>query len=223
MLEGEAQMITDLEDKIYNIVHSDNYEEFIFDFLRLYDIPNSTIGKLKKGTNNLTKNKGEIHLKNKLYFKETKEDVFSAYVLLETLISEMASKPRYMFITDYQTVLAKDMKTGDTLDISFMDLPKHFDFFLAWNNIEKVDFDKENPADIRAAERFARIYDELVRENGDAQSSALNLFLIRLLFCLFAEDTGIFEKEKMFTNDIKTLSKEDGSDLNQLINQFLEF
>lgn len=219
MLEGDAQMITDLEDKIYNIVHSDNYEEFIFDFLKLYDIPNSTIGKLKKGTNNLTKNKGEIHLKNKLYFKETKEDVFSAYVLLEKLINEMASKPRYMFITDYQTVLAKDMKTGDTLDISFMDLPKHFDFFLAWNNIEKVDFDKENGADLKAAERFARIYDELVRENGDAQGSALNLFLIRLLFCLFAEDTKIFEKKKMFTNDIKTLSKEDGSDLNQLIKQ----
>ena len=215
-------MLIELEDKIMELVHSSNYDEFIFNFLRLYDIPNSTIGKLQKGTNNLSKNVGEIHLKNKLYFKETTGDVFSAYVFVENLINDMASKPRYLFITDYKTLLAKDTKTGNTLDIPFTDLPKNFDFFLAWNNIEKVDFDKENPADIKAAERFARIYDELVKENQNATTSTLNLFLIRLLFCLFAEDTGIFEQEKMFTNDIKTLSREDGSDLNQIIRQIFE-
>lgn len=215
-------MLIELEDKIMELVHSSNYDEFIFNFLRLYDIPNSTISKLQKGTNNLSKNVGEIHLKNKLYFKETTGDVFSAYVFVENLVNDMASKPRYLFITDYKTLLAKDTKTGNTLDIPFTDLPKNFDFFLAWNNIEKVDFDKENPADIKAAERFARIYDELVKENQNATTSALNLFLIRLLFCLFAEDTGIFEQEKMFTNDIKTLSREDGSDLNQIIRQIFE-
>ncbi len=215
-------MLIELEDKIVELVQSSNYDEFIFNFLKLYNIPNSTIGKLRKGTNNLSKNAGEIHLKNKLYFKETTGDIFSAYVFVENIVNDIVSKPRYLFITDYKTILAKDTKTGDTLDIMFTDLPQNFDFFLAWNNIEKVDFDKENPADIKAAERFARIYDELVKENQDATTSGLNLFLIRLLFCLFAEDTGIFEKAKMFTNDIKTLSKEDGSDLNKIIRQIFE-
>lgn len=215
-------MLIELEDKIVELVQSPNYNEFIFKFLKLYDIPNSTIGKLQRGSNNLSKNSGEVHLKNKLYFKETTEDVFSAFVFVENLVDNMASKPRYLLVTNYETLLAKDIKTGDTLDIRFTDLPKHFDFFLAWNNIEKVDFNKENPADIKAAERFSRIYDELLKENENATPSILNLFLIRLLFCLFAEDTGIFEQEKMFTNDIKTLSKEDGSDLNQIIRQIFE-
>ncbi|MFR7898175.1 DNA methyltransferase [Turicibacter sanguinis] len=215
-------MLIELEDKIVDLVQSSNYDGFIFNFLRLYDIPNATIGKLQKGTNNLSKNIGEIHLKNKLYFKETTDDVFSAYVFVEAVVDELTNKPRYLFVTDYQRVLVKDTKTGDTLDIPFTDLPKHFDFFLAWNNIEKVDFDKENPADIKAAERFARIYDELVKENQNITITSLNLFLIRLLFCLFAEDTGIFEQDKMFTNDIKILTKIDGSDLNQIIRQIFD-
>ena len=106
-------MLIELEDKIMELVHSSNYDEFIFNFLRLYDIPNSTISKLQKGTNNLSKNVGEIHLKNKLYFKETTGDVFSAYVFVENLVNDMASKPRYLFITDYKTLLAKDTKTGN--------------------------------------------------------------------------------------------------------------
>ena len=212
-------MLTELEDKIVDLVKNLNQEEFIFEFLRLYDIPKQTISKLKAGTNNLSKVPGEVHLKNKLFFKPTTENIFSTFVKVDEFISELSSQPRYLFVTDFKTVLAKDTKTGDTLDIPLGKLHQNFDFFLAWNNMEKVDFTKENPADIKAAERFARIYDELIKVNQNAKSSVFNIFLIRLLFCLFAEDTGIFPQDKMFTNDIKTLSNVDGSDLNQLIKE----
>ncbi len=88
-------------------------------------------------------------------------------------------------------------------------------FFLAWNGIEKVDFDKENPADVRAAERFAKLYDVVVNDNP-MQHAKLNLFLIRILFCLFAEDTNIF-KHDLFTNRVKQMTADDGSDFNQFI------
>lgn len=65
---------------------------------------------------------------------------------------------------------------------------------------------------IRAAERFAKLYDVVVKDNPDASRHGLNLFLIRVLFCLFAEATDLFEKN-LFTNRIKKLIKEDGSDL----------
>lgn len=97
-------------------------------------------------------------------------------------------------------------------------MPQKFEFFLAWNGIEKADFDKENPADIRAAERFAKLYDVIVKDNPNATRKGLNLFLIRVLFCLFAEDTDIFEKN-LFTTRLKELTKLDGSDLNSFIGQ----
>jgi hypothetical protein len=100
-------------------------------------------------------------------------------------------------------------------------LPKHFDFFLPPMGVEKVEYDKENPLDQKAASRFLRVYDELATANQNIDPKVLNLFLIRLLFCLFAEDTGIFEKDS-FTSDVKRLAQAAGSDLNAPIAQIFE-
>ncbi|EGO2536896.1 hypothetical protein IL088_001571, partial [Enterococcus faecalis] len=66
--------LIEIEDEIIEIINKENKEDFIYDFLKIYDIPNSTITRLKNGTNNLSKIPGEVHLKNKLYFKETVND-----------------------------------------------------------------------------------------------------------------------------------------------------
>lgn len=61
--------ITEIEDQIFKIVDKKNYDNFIYDFLSVYDIPKATITKLKKGINNLSDVAGEVYLKNKLYYK----------------------------------------------------------------------------------------------------------------------------------------------------------
>lgn len=211
--------LIEIEDEIIEIINKENKEDFIYDFLKIYDIPNSTITRLKNGTNNLSKIPGEVHLKNKLYFKETVSDVFEAFIEIESKVNDAAAIPRYLFVTDFKAILAKDTKTGESLDIKFKELPIHFNFFLAWNGIEKVDFEKENPLDIKAAERFARLFDVLNKEiesDNEEQRHALNLFLMRLLFCLFAEDTNIFHKGQ-FTNGIKQYTSDDGNNLNDYI------
>lgn len=204
--------ITEIEDHISNIISQDNHDQFIYDFLSVYDFPKATITKLRKGTNNLAKEPGEVYLKNRLYFKQTNTNLMQSFVDVKEKVNDLGSKPRYIMVTDFKNVLAEDIKTGDTLDVEFERLPQKFEFFLAWNGIEKADFDKENPADIRAAERFAKLYDIVVKDNPKATRHGLNLFLIRVLFCLFAEDTDIFEKN-LFTNRLKELTKPDGSDL----------
>ncbi|WP_283590018.1 DNA methyltransferase [Ligilactobacillus saerimneri] len=215
--------ITEYEDRIKNIVERQTHGNFIYDFLEVYNkIARSTITKLRKGSNNLAKNQGEVYLKNKLYFKEASDEVLQVYSDVEDKVAKLKSKPRYIIVTNYQQVLAKDTKTGDTLDIKFDELPKYFDFFLAWNGIEKADFEKENPADLKAAERFAKLFDALVKENKNIDRHGLNLFLIRLLFCLFAEDTGIFERD-LFTNYLKRFTAEDGSDMNDRIMELFGF
>lgn len=209
-------IITEIEDRITDIIHHDNHDEFIYDFLSIYDFPKATITKLRKGTNNLAKESGAVYLKNRLYYHQVVNDgqLMQRFVELKQKVNELNVKPRYIMVTDFESVLAEDTKTGDTLDVEFERLPQKFEFFLAWNGIEKADFDKENPADIRAAERFAKLYDVVIKDNPDVSRHGLNLFLIRILFCLFAEDTDIFQKN-IFTNRIKALTKEDGLDLDK--------
>lgn len=144
---------------------------------------------------------------------------------IETLLKDRRSKPRYIIVTNFEELASKDTKTQDTLQIAFGDLPAYADFFLAWNGIEKVDYVKENPADIKATERFKRLYEALKEINHfddrNQEEKAFNLFLIRLLFLLFAEDTEIMPKG-IFTKAIKTRSREDGSDLKALLNQIFK-
>lgn len=210
--------ITEIEDRITDIINQGNSDQFIYDFLSVYDFPKATITKLRKGTNNLAKEPGEVYLKNRLYYKRTDHDLMQSFVDVKDKVNQLGSKPRYIMVTDFKNILAEDTKTGDTLDVEFERLPQKFEFFLAWNGIEKVDFDKENPADIRAAERFAKLYDVVIKDNPNATRHGLNLFLIRVLFCLFAEDTDIFEKN-LFTNRLNELTKPDGSDLDSFISK----
>ncbi|WP_339069641.1 N-6 DNA methylase [Fusobacterium animalis] len=214
-------MLIDLEDKIVELIENLDKDRFIFDFLSLYDFPKATITKLEKGVNNVSKNKNEIHLKAKLFFRKVEDDTLKNYTEIENDLVEIKTKPRYIIVTDFKKLLAKDTKTQESLDIEFIELPKYYSFFLAWNNIEKIDYEKENPLDIKAAERFSKIYDELIKNNIDIDNKSLNLFLIRIIFCLFAEDTEMFEKGS-FTNDLKTLTSRDGSDFNDVITLIFE-
>lgn len=210
--------ITDIEDKISEIIDKNDKNNFIYDFLGVYDIPKATVTKLRKGINNLADDPNEVYLKNKLYYKQTDGNPMQAFSDVKNKVDELGSKPRYILVTDFKEVLAYDTKTKDTLSVPFERLPQKFEFFLAWNGIEKADFDKENPADVRAAERFAKLFDVIVKDNPNASRKGLNLFFIRVLFCLFAEDTDIFKKN-LFTNRIKELTKPDGSDLNSFIKE----
>lgn len=217
--------ITEYEDKIQEIIDKNDHDGFIADFLSVYEkIPRATITKLRKGIGrvNLSKEPGEVYLKNKLYYKATDQPLMQTYADLEKKVEELGSKPRYIFVTDFKEILAKDTKTNDSLSIKFKDLPQYFDFFLAWNGIEKADFEKENPADLKAAERFAKLFDEISKDNENADRHGLNLFLIRLLFCLFAEDTNIFKPDQ-FTNYLKQMTAEDGSDMNERISELFAF
>lgn len=210
--------ITDIEDKISEIIDKHDRDNFIYDFLGVYDIPKATVTKLRKGINNLADDPNEVYLKNKLYYRQTDGNPMQAFSDVKTKVDELGSKPRYILVTDFKEALAYDTKTKDTLSVPFERLPQKFEFFLAWNGIEKADFDKENPADVRAAERFAKLFDVIVKDNPNASRKGLNLFFIRVLFCLFAEDTDIFKKN-LFTNRIKELTKPDGTDLNSFIKE----
>jgi hypothetical protein len=205
-----------LEKKIQLLITNLSKETFVFDLLLAYGQPKASITRLQKGDYNLSKDSGEILWKKKLFFKE--EALSDLHILIDKLKNDPAitkHHPRFIIITDYQTLLSIDTKTDDTLDIPFSDLAKHFDFFLPWMGMEKAQFQSENPADIKAAERMGRLYDRILEDNpirSEEDRHALNTFFSRLLFCFFAEDTGIFA-DNQFTNGIASHTAEDGRDL----------
>lgn len=207
--------ITEIEDRTKVLVENLNKSTFIIDFVSLFDITKTTITRASKAASE------DFIIKNKLYFRKVKNQPLLALTEIDKELEGQARKSRFIITTDFQELYAKDTQTGLTLAISFNDLPAHCDFFLPWNGIEKIDYDKENPADVKAAERFTKLYDELISINPElaiteTDGKSFNLFLIRVLFLLFAEDTNIISKGA-FTNVIKMRTSEDGSDLNESV------
>jgi type II restriction/modification system DNA methylase subunit YeeA len=214
--------IAQIEKNLQKLMKAFNKESFIYELLLAYGSPKASITRLQKGNLNLSKNDGEIIWKKKLFFKEEyKEDL---HITVSEIAKSIKHNERFVIVTDYKLLLAIDTKTDDKLDIELKDLPKHYDFFLPWAGMEKATHANENPADVKAAEKMAKLFDEIKKDNPDDSPEfihGLNVFLSRLLFCFFAEDTNIF-KDAQFTNAIASHTQADGSDLNEYLGKLFE-
>ena len=216
--------ITQIEENITKLLKNFNQETFIFDFLLAYGEPKATIAQLKKSDLNQLEKKAELLHRKKLFFKVA---TYNLHLLIDNIKAETTTskqKPRFILLTDYKTLLAYDTKTNDSLDIAFNALSKHYDFFLPLAGMEKAQYQEENIADVKASAKLAKLYDEILKTN-DAKSSeevhALNIFLTRLLFCYFAEDTNIFS-DNQFTNAIASHTQTDGSDVDVYLSRLFE-
>ena len=140
---------------------------------------------------------------------------------LKTNPQIIKAAPKIIAVSDGKTILAYDLREKDTYENQLERLPSDFAFFYPLMDVERVHYVEESPADIKAAEKLAKLHDELRSYNefrSDDDLHDLNIFISRLLFCFFAEDTGIFE-ENLFTSSIQRYTKEDGSDLSQYLDE----
>lgn len=215
-----------IEKNVTALVENFNEQEFIYDLLKAYGISKTSITRLKKGDFNLSKVPGELLYKSKLLFK-----VVESGTLLNTIdeltknTDSLKHNPRFVIVTDYKTLLAKDIRTGLALDTPILEIHKHFSFFLPWAGQEKYSQKNENYADRKASYKMAKLYDILVTENPDIYVDGghnLNIFLSRLLFCFFAEDTDIFPIEGMFTDTLEQHTQKDGSDTHVFLNRLFK-
>jgi hypothetical protein len=214
--------VAQIEENIQNLVESYTKETFIFELLLAYGLPKASISRLQKGNLNLSKVNDDISWKKKLLFRPVKNtDLFEE---ISDLSNQCNHDQRFVIVTDFRTLLAIDTKTDDKLYIDVNDLPKHYDFFLPWAGMEKAQLAIENPADVKAAGKMAKLFDEIKKDNPENSPEfihGLNVFLSRLLFCFFAEDTNIFTSGQ-FTNSIASYTQADGSDLNSYFDKLFE-
>lgn len=199
-------------------------DEFIYGFMTAFEFPKNTITLVRQGTNrNVAKEVGHVALKNKLYYQSASVGEDLDVILKQRIADPAIAKHniRFMLVTDFVRFLAWDTRSQDLLDIELDELHSNYGFFLPLVGLEKAIISSENPADVKAAEKMGKLFD-LIRVHNDLSKPddihSLNVFLTRLLFCLFAEDTGIFESAQ-FTSAIKSYTEEDGSDLDTFLYQ----
>lgn len=214
----------DIEPKLTEIINRSSHEEFIFDFLMTYEIPKSSIDRIRKWELNKLDQTWEFIIRKKVHFQYSKIDLYASIDAIKNSIVTSKNKPRFVIVTNFEKFLAFDSKIWDSLDIEFNKLDKHYDFFNPLRWIEKQQYQNENIADVKAANNLAKLFDEIVKDNDHTigeKRHALNIFLSRLLFCFFAEDTNIFESGK-FTNSLASHTKIDGSDMHIYLDKLFE-
>jgi len=123
--------------------------------------------------------------------------------------------PRYLLACDFQTFELYDLVDNEQVSFKLADLPKHIDKFAFILGVQKRTFKDQDPVNIKASVLMGRLHDQLLQSGYRGHD--LERFLVRLLFCLFADDTGIFEPRDMFDELIRTRTKEDGSDVGPIL------
>jgi len=118
--------------------------------------------------------------------------------------------PKYILVSDFQRFRLYDLDSGSQNDFELVDFVNQVHLFGFIAGYEKRAFKEEDPVNIKAAELMGKLHDSL--EQIGYTGHPLELYLVRLLFCLFADDTGIFEKG-IWREYLDLLTRKDGSDL----------
>lgn len=188
--------------------------ELIYDVLIAYGFPKATVTRIKSGDYNQSKEPGQIIWKKQLCYQEVLPGTsLSALQDMRSSKAIMKHRPRFLVVSDGNNWSALDTKDEETREFPIADLYKHCDFFLPWTGREKAKFYEEKTADINAARKMGKLFDAIKADNPGFDEHALNVFMARLLFCFFAEDSGILPEDQMFTDLLEETTLEDGSDM----------
>lgn len=195
--------------------------EFPFDFALATDNTPATVAKLKGGTFNKSDLPGGVLMNQKFHFAPALPGM--AAVTLDALRANkrtLKHKPAILIATDGVEIAAEHPKSGDTLHCAFTELGDRFGFFLPAAGKERYRAAEENPVDVKVSGKLAKLYDALIRRNPDWATEArrhdMNQLMTRLIFCLFAEDVGIFP-DNQFSRLIFTHAGDKGEGMREVL------
>jgi hypothetical protein len=128
--------------------------------------------------------------------------------------------PRYLLVSDFQTFELFDLEENTAVRFTLHQLADHVQDFSFILGVQKRTFRDQDPVNIAASEMMGKLHDAL-KDSGYA-GHKLERFLVRLLFCLFADDTGIFEPRDIFSTLVSQRTNADGSDVGLWLSQLFE-
>ncbi|AMS32663.1 lactate dehydrogenase [Betaproteobacteria bacterium UKL13-2] len=213
----------EIEEAISNLAREPfNAAEFPFQFLTAFGNKETTVNRLRKGDSNASDLPGGVLQRNNIHISVCETGRVSATLkLLRESPRTASAKAKFILATDGVTLEAEETSTGDPIASEFQEFPKHFGFFLPLAGISTVKEIKNNPIDVRATGRLNKLYVELLKGDPEWATAArrhdMNHFMARLIFCFFAEDTGIFNGEGLFTKTIDRMSAADSSNTHDVL------
>lgn len=202
-------------------------EEFPFAFLEAFGRKDVTLRRLRTGDMNKS-DVGGVLQRDHIHIA-----VAPAGTVAQTMATLRASpattrwKAKFIVATDGESFEAEELGSLDApIVCAYQDFPDHFGFFLPLAGISTVKQIRESAFDIKATGRLNRLYVELLKENpawdNEARREDMNHFMARLIFCFFAEDTGIFVGSGLFTDTVTQMSAKDASDTDRVISTIFE-
>jgi hypothetical protein len=189
---------------------------FLVDFFNVFGINSKRVSTFEHKVKKLDDRDGYIDLLWKgtllVEMKSRGKNLDKAYkqAIDYTAGLEQFELPKYILICDFENFRLYDLEEEKTVDFKLNDLVynvQHFGYILGY---QKKIYKEQDPANIQAAELMGKLHDRL--EEIGYKGHPLEVYLVRLLFCLFAEDTTIFNKQQ-FQDFIEFRTSEDGSDL----------
>ena len=128
--------------------------------------------------------------------------------------------PQLVVLCDFARFRVHKLASGETIEFALKDLHKHIRLFGYLAGYKALQIKPQDPVNIKAAERMGRLHDAL--KASGYTGHPLEVLLVRLLFCLFADDTGIFQPAQSFRTFIEERTASDGSDLGARLGQLFQ-
>lgn len=212
------------QEELEAIADQLNADSLPYELLRIFcGYGDASLQRVRDGRDNKSRDPNTILIKDKFVycpFNKGSEPLATLQALRNNA-SITRHNPRLYITCDGTSLIAYDPKDEDYYEGALETLWRDFEFFKPLAGIEKFRNYEEAEADVKTAELMAKLYDDICRYNDfrDPEvSHCINVFMSRLLFCFFAEDTGLF-KQDQFTKAIEDNTAIDGSDLAEFIDR----
>ena len=197
-------------------------QSFWGDFFKVFGINARRVGAFEKSAQNLASHsgrgridylwKGVVLVEHKSRGQDLDRAAGQARDYFPSL--KDSELPRYIIVSDFARIRLYDLEADQTSEFPLSELPRRLGLFGFISGYTTRNYGSLNAVDVEAAEKLGLLHDLL--EDDGFGGKALDVWMVRTLFCLFADNAGIFETG-IFRALIETRSAEDGSDLGALI------
>ena len=200
-------------------------KSFLDAFFNVFGVPRKRVATFEQRVKKLDGRSGYIDLLWKgillIEQKSRGKDLDRAYQQAKDYFPGLKDRdtPRYILVSDFARFRLYDLEEGKQHEFTLAEFYKNVRLFGFIAGYQTTSYKEQDPVNIQAAERMGRLHDKL-KEIGYA-GHQLEIYLVRLLFCLFAEDTSIFER-RQFQDLIEQRTSEDGADLAQWLESLFE-
>ena len=202
-------------------------QSFWNEFLNIYGVHRRRVATFEQAIQKLSGNTGFIDMfwpgTLMVEHKSRGEDLDAAYSQASGYFAQLADAelPKFVLVSDFDRFRLYDMDDGgrEVTTFTLAELPDNLTHFGFIAGYETTEVRPEDPVNVQAAEKMGRLHDKL--EEAGYEGHALQVYLVRLLFCLFAEDTGIFNRN-LFKDLIINFTSVDGSDLGPILGQLFQ-